>query len=93
MTTEYKPLYEINSARRALYTIQNQRTNGFAVCLFGGYWVSHDTPRMWRLMHHTTPLNDFVAVGTPTQIVAAWQRALVAQGLGRQDSDKRFDRH
>ncbi len=74
----YRPLYEISSPRRALYTIENQRTNGFAVCLAGGYWVSHDTPRMWRLMHHTTPLNDFIAVGTPAQIVNAWQQAIAA---------------
>lgn len=81
--SEYKPLYEISNPRRALWQIENQQTNGFAVFLSGGYWVSHDTPRMWRLMHHTTPLNDFIAVGVPEQIVNAWQRALVARGLGR----------
>lgn len=73
--SEYKPLYEIASARRAIHALDSQRVNGFAIYLAGGYWVSRDTPRMWRLMHHTTPLNDFIAVGIPTQIVQAWEQS------------------
>lgn len=74
--SEYKPLYEITNARRAIHALDNQRVDGFAVYLAGGYWVSRDTPRMWRLMHRTTPLNDFVAVGLPSDIIRAWEREL-----------------
>lgn len=63
----------LTSRRRAEYALNSQRIGGFAVWLAGDYWVSRDTPRMWRLMHRTTPNNDFVAVGDVTWVLNAWE--------------------
>lgn len=70
--TDYRII--LTSRRRAEYALNNQRIGGFAVWLAGDYWVAHDTPRMWRLMHRTTPNNDFVAVGNVNDVLTAWER-------------------
>jgi len=66
--------FTITSRKRAEYKLTYQRINGFAVELADVYHVWHDTPRMWRLMHRTTPVNDFVAVGSVENVLDAWER-------------------
>lgn len=73
--TTYAPAFVVTSRRRAEYALGRQYVGGLAVYLAGDFWAVRDTPRMWRLMHRTTPLNEFVAVGTITDVLDAWEQA------------------
>jgi hypothetical protein len=64
----------ITNRKRAEWKLEQQRINGFAIDLAGDYHVWRDTPSMWRLVHRTTPMNDFVAVGSVSAVLNAWEQ-------------------
>jgi hypothetical protein len=68
--------FEHTTPARATRALDAQRVNGFCVDLAGGFYVTHPTPRMWMLFHpeRSQSINDPLAWGTPTEVIAAWSR-------------------